>query len=182
MTPAEKISLWLAQLRASGRAVVIARLTISVAGGVALLVSAVQSWDQLDLIPLIAIPMLLATVVLPDSLAGVIFIVMVAVGWVIRAPSEVSWSVVLTGIALLVVHLATAFAAQVPSYALVHRQALRRWLLPGAIAVVIGPVVAVAAALIRGADVAGSLLVTVAALVLATATIWFAADQKAGRD
>ncbi|MEI8409096.1 MULTISPECIES: hypothetical protein [unclassified Kribbella] len=182
MSFAEKISLWLAQLRASGRAAQLARLTIAVAGGVALLVSAIQSWDQLDLIPLIAIPMLLATVVLPDSLAGLIFIGTVAIGWLVRAPSEVSWSLVLTGIALLVVHLATAFTAQLPSYALVHQQALRRWLLPGAIALLLGPVVAVAAALIQGADVPGSLLVTVTALVLATATIWFAAGQKVGRD
>ncbi|MFG1814792.1 hypothetical protein ACGFIF_13575 [Kribbella sp. NPDC049174] len=182
MTPAERISLWLAEMRASGRAAVLARLTIAVAGGVALLVSALQPWDQLDLIPLIAIPMLVATVVLPDSLAGLIFIVVVALGWFSRAPGEVSWSLVLTGIALLVVHLATAFTAQLPSYALVHRQALRRWLVPGAIALLIGPVVAIAAALIQGADVAGSLLVTVAALVLATATIWFAAGQKVGRD
>jgi hypothetical protein len=182
VTPAERISLWLAQLRASGRAALLARVSIAVAGAVALLVPAVQSWDQLDLIPLIAIPMLAATVVLPDSLAGLIFIVVVALGWVSRAPGEVSWSLVLTGIALLVVHLATAFTAQLPSYALVHKQSLRRWLLPGAIALAIGPVVAVAAALIQGADVAGSLLVTVAALVLATAIIWFAAGQKLGRD
>lgn len=182
MTPAQRISLWLAQLRASGQAALLARVSIAVAGVVALLVPAVQSWDQMDLIPLIAIPMLAATVILPDSLAGLIFIVVVALGWLSRAPGEVSWSLVLTGIALLVVHLATAFTAQLPSYALVHQQALRRWWLPGAIALVIGPVVAVAAALIQGADVAGSLLVTVAALVLATATIWFAAGQKLGRD
>ena len=182
MSIAERISLWLAQLRASGRAAVLARLTIALAGAVALLVPAVQSWDQLDLIPLIAIPMLVATIVLPDSLAGVIFIAVVALGWLSRAPGEVSWSLVLTGIALLVVHLATAFTAQLPSYALVQQQSLRRWLVPGAIALLIGPVVAVAAALIQGAEVPGSLLVTAAALVLATATIWFAAGQKVGRD
>jgi uncharacterized membrane protein len=182
MSLAEKISLWLAQLRASGRGVVLARLTVAVAGGVALLVSAVQPWEQLDLIPLLAIPLLLATVVLPDSLAGLLFIVAVAGGWMMRAPAEVSWSLALVGISLVVVHLATAFAAQVPSYALVHRQALRRWMLPGAMALLIVPVVAVAAASVQGANVEGSLLVTVAALVLATATIWFAAGQKVGRD
>jgi hypothetical protein len=182
MSIAEKISLWLVQLRASGRAAVVARLSIAVAGAVALLVPAVQSWDQLDLIPLIAIPMLVATVVLPDSLGGLMFIVVVALGWVSRAPGEVSWSLVVTGIALLVVHLAAAFTAQLPSYALVHQQSLRRWLLPGAIALLIGPAVAIAAALIQGAEVAGSLLVTVSALILATATIWFAAGQKIRRN
>jgi hypothetical protein len=42
--------------------------------------------------------------------------------------------------------------------------------------------VAVAAALVQGAEVPGSLLVTVGALVLATATIWFASGQRFGRD
>ncbi|WP_433166391.1 hypothetical protein [Kribbella sp. CA-247076] len=182
MTPSEKITLWLAQLQASGLAARLARLVIAIAGGVALLVSAVQPWDQLDLIPLVAIPMLVATVVLPDSLAGVIFIVVMAGGWLMRAPAEVGWSLALLAIALLMVHLATAFSAQLPSYALVHKQALRRWLVPTAIAVVLVPVVAIAAALIRDAAVPGSMLVTVVALVLATTLIWFAADQRLGRD
>jgi hypothetical protein len=43
------------------------------------------------------------------------------------------------------------------------------------------PVVALAAALVRGADVPGSLVVTVVAMGLGTATIWFAAGQKLGR-
>ena len=182
MTPAERISLWLAQMRAAGRAALLARVTIVVAGAVALAVSGLQPWDQLDLIPMIAIPMLLATVALPDSPAALVFILVVAIGWLMRAPSEVSWSLVLTGIALLVVHLATAFTAQIPSYARVHRQALRRWWLPGAIAVLIVGAVAVAAALVQGAEVPGSLLVTVGALALATATIWFASGQRFGRD
>jgi hypothetical protein len=182
MSPSERISLWLAQMRAASRAMFLARLVVAVAGAVALAISGLQSWDQLDLVPLIAIPMLLATVALPDSPAALVFILVVAAGWLMRAPGEVSWSLVLTGIALLVVHLATAFTAQIPSYARVHRQALRRWWLPGAIAVLILGAVAVAAALVQGAEVPGSLLVTVGALVLATATIWFASGQRFGRD
>ena len=182
MTAAERITQWLAQMRASGRAVVLARLVIAVAGAVASVVPAVQSWDQMDLIPLIGIPMLAATVVLPDSLAGLVFLLVVAFGWLVRAPAELSWGLGVTAIALVVVHLATAFAAQAPSYVRMQRDALRRWWLPGAIAVLIVPVVAVAAALVQGADVPGSLLVTVGAIVLATATIWFASGQKLGRD
>ncbi len=182
MSMAERISLWLAQMRAASRAVFLARLVVLMAGAVALAVSGLQPWDQLDLIPLIAVPMLLATVALPDSPAALVFILVVAVGWLMRAPGEISRSLVLTGIALLVVHLATAFTAQIPSYARVHRQALRRWWLPGAIAVLIVGVVALAAALVHGADVPGSLLVTVGALVLATATIWFASGQRFSRD
>lgn len=182
MNASEKITLWLAQLRASGRAVVLARLVIAVAGAVALVVPAVQSWDQLDLIPLVGVPMLLATIVLPDSLAGLVFLVVVALGWLMRAPAEVSWSLLLTALALVVVHLAAAFAAQLPSYARVHPAALRRWWLPSAIALLLVPVVALAAALVQGADVPGSLVVTVVAMGLGTATVWFAAGQKLDRD
>jgi len=181
MNAAEKITLWLAQLRASGRAVVYARMLMAVAGAVALVVPAVQSWDQLDLIPLVGVPMLLATIVLPDSPAGVVFVLVVALGWLMRAPAEISWSLVLTALALVVVHLAAAFAAQLPSYARVHPAALRRWWLPTAIALLLVPVVALAAALVQGADVPGSLVVTVVALALGTATIWFAAGQKLDR-
>jgi hypothetical protein len=98
-----------------------------------------------------------------------------------RAPAEISWSLVLTALALVVLHLATAFAAQLPSYARVHPAALRRWWLPTAIAVLLVAAVALGAALVQGADVSGSLVVTVAAMALATGTIWFAAGQKLDR-
>ncbi|RZT28230.1 hypothetical protein EV649_2007 [Kribbella sp. VKM Ac-2569] len=182
MTADEKITLWLAQLRASGQAVVVARLVIAVAGAVALVVPSVQSWDQADLVPIVGAASLLCTVVLPDSLAAMMFVLVVTLGWLMRAPGVPSWSLALTSVALVVVHLAAAFAGQLPSYARVHRAALRRWWLPGAIAVLLAPAVAGAAALVRGADVAGSLVVTVAAIALAAATIWFAADQKLSRD
>ncbi|NIK62198.1 hypothetical protein [Kribbella shirazensis] len=178
MSVDEKITLWLAQLRASGRAVLLARLVIAVAGAVALVVPALQSWDQPDLVAIVGVPLLLAAVVLPDSLAAMVFMLLVALGWMMRGPGELSWSLVLTAIGLIVVHLASAFAAQLPSYARVHRAALRRWWLPGAIAVLLAPAVAGAAALVRGADVAGSLLVTVAAIAVTAATIWFAAGPK----
>jgi hypothetical protein len=178
VTAAERISIWLAELRASGWASLLARLAIGAAGAVALVVPGVQSWDQLDLVLVLAIPLLLASVVLPDSAAPLLFLVVVTGGWLLRAPSEVSWSLVITGIALLVVHLAAAFAAQIPSYAQVSRRALHRWLLPATIAALLGPVVAIAAALVRGAGVPGSLLVTVGALAAATAAVWFAAGQS----
>ncbi|MEV5967968.1 hypothetical protein AB0L70_39750 [Kribbella sp. NPDC051952] len=182
MTAAEKISQWLVEARSSGRAALLARFVIAFAGTVALVVPPLQSWDQMDLIPIIGVPMLAATVVLPDSLAGLVFMLIVTFGWFLRAPAEITWSLALTAIALLVLHLATSFAAQVPSYAQIHREALRRWLLPTAIAVLIVPVVAVAAALVQGAAIKGSLLVTVGALVLTTLTIWFAAGQKLTRN
>lgn len=174
----EKITLWLAQLRASGRAVLIARLVIAVAGVVALVVPALQSWDQPDLVAIVGAPLLLAVVVLPDSLAAMVFMLLVALGWLMRGPGELSWSLVLTAIAVVVVHLAGAFAAQLPSYARVHRTTLRRWWLPAAIAILLAPTVAAAAALVRNANVAGSLAVTVAAIALSAAAIWLTAGPK----
>jgi hypothetical protein len=182
MTADEKITLWLAQLRASGQAVLLARLVIAVAGAVALVVPSVQSWDQADLVPIVGAALLLCTVVLPDSLAAMLFVLVVTLGWMMRAPGEPSWSLVLTAVALVVVHLAAAFTGQLPSYARVHRAALRRWWLPAAIAVLLAPAVAGATALVRGADVAGSLAVTVTATALTAATIWFAAAQNLTRD
>jgi hypothetical protein len=178
MTLADRITKTLAELRASGMASSLARLAIAVAGAVALLVPGVQAWDQLDLIPVLGVPLLVVCLVLPDSTAAALFLFVVAGGWAVRAPSGLSFSLVVTGIALLVVHLAAAFAAQIPSYARVSRRALRRWLLPAMIAGVLGPVVAVGAAVVRGAEVPGSLVVTVAALLAATAAVWFAAGQS----
>jgi len=178
----DRLTRWLAQLRDMGRGVLLARAVIAVAGLVAIVVPWVAPWDQADLVPVLAIPLLMATVVLPDSLAGVLFLLTVVVGWLVRAPAEISWELVLTAIGLVVTHLATAFAAQLPSYVRVQRRALRRWVLPGAIAVLTVPVIAIAAALVRGAAVPGSLLVTVGALALATGTIWFTSGQRLGRD
>jgi hypothetical protein len=51
-------------------------------------------------------------------------------------------------------------------------------LLPATIALLLGPVVAIAASAVRGAAVPGSLLVTVGALAAATIAIWFASGQS----
>lgn len=178
MTVAERITLWLARIRASGRATVLSRLLIGAAGAIALLVPGSRPWDQLDLVPVVAAPLLVACIVVPDSAAVLVFMVVVSGGWLLRAPANVDWGVVVTGIALLMVHLGSAFAAQIPSYAKVERSALRRWMLPATVAVALGPVVAMAAALVRGADVPGSLVLTVAALAATTSAIWFAAGHS----
>ncbi|WP_433017034.1 hypothetical protein [Kribbella sp. CA-294648] len=180
MSSAVKISQWLAQLRATDRATWLARSAIALAGVAALVLPGLQSWDQMDAVSVVGSVLLVGCVVLPDSLAALMFLLVICLGWLLRAPNELSWALVVTGIALLTVHLASAFAGQIPSYATVHRQALRKWLLPASIALLLGPVVAITAGLIRGAGVPGSLLVTVLALATATAAIWFASGQSIG--
>lgn len=180
MSSAVKISQWLTQLRATDLATWLARSAIALAGVVALVLPGLQSWDQMDAVSIVGSVLLVACVVLPDSLAALMFLLVICLGWLLRAPNELGWVLVVTGIALLTVHLASAFAGQIPSYATVNRRALRKWLLPASIALLLGPVVAVTAGLIRGAGVPGSLLVTVLALATATAVIWFASGQSIG--
>ncbi|GAA3119520.1 hypothetical protein JOF29_006403 [Kribbella aluminosa] len=182
MSADERITLWLAQLRAAGRTVLLARLVIALTGAIALVVSAVQPWDQMDLVPYVGVPLLLAAVVLPDSLAAMLFMLVIALGWLMRAPTTVSWGLVLTAAALVILHLSTAFAAQLPSYARVHRTALHRWWLPAATATVLAPLIAGAAALVHHANVPGSLAVTAAAITLTALTIWLTTGQKLSRD
>lgn len=180
MNTSDKLSQWLSQLQAMSSATWAARSAIAGAGLVALVLPGVQSWDQMDAIPLAGAFLLVACVMLPDSLAALLFLATICLGWLMRAPNGLSWDLVLTGIALLVVHLASAFAGQLPSYAVAGRQVLRKWLLPATIALLLGPVVAVAAALVRDAAVPGSLVVTVAALIATTGAVWYASGSSIG--
>lgn len=180
MNTSDKLSQCLSQLQAMSSANWAARSAIAAAGLVALVLPGMQAWDQMDAIPVAGAFLLIACVMLPDSLAALLFLVVICAGWLMRAPNDLSLTLVLTGIALLVVHLASAFAGQMPSYAVAGRNVLRKWMLPATIAMLLGPVVAVAAGLVRDADVPGSLVVTVAALIAATAAIWFASGQSIG--
>jgi hypothetical protein len=156
----------------------LARGVIALGGVIALVVPGLQAWDQMDVIPIAGVLLLVVCVVLPDSAAALFFLVVVLAGWLLRAPADVGWATVVTGLGLLLLHLASAYAAQLPSYAKVGRRSLRRWLLPASIAAVLGPLVAIGAAIVRNAEVPGSLVVTVAALAAATAAVWFAAGQS----
>ena len=60
--------------------------------------------------------------------------------------------------------------------------ALRRWWLPGAIAIVLVPALAGAVALVQHADVPGSLIITILAIALTATTLWLTTDQKLNRD
>jgi hypothetical protein len=182
MSADERITIWLAQLRSAGRGVLLARLLILVAGVVALVVPSVQPWDQADVVPIAGAVLLVGALVLPDSLAGLGFVFVVVLGWLMRGTADPNWGVAVTAMALVVLHLACAFAGQLPSYARLTRSTLRRWWLPTATALAVAPAAALTTALIRHADVPGSLVVTTAALVLTTATIWLTADQHPNRD
>jgi hypothetical protein len=98
---------------------------IAVAGGDALVVPTLQG-DQMDLVTIVGALVLVTSMVLPDSPAALVFLVVVSGGWLPSAPSDLPLALVVTGIALLVLHLACAFAGQLPSYAEVSGRAVRR--------------------------------------------------------
>ncbi|HWD79364.1 MAG TPA: hypothetical protein VG497_10780, partial [Kribbella sp.] len=91
MTADEKITQWLAELRAASRAVLLARFVIALANTIAIVVPALQPWDQLDLVVYLAVPLLLTAVVVPDSVAATLFLLVTTLGWLMRAPATVTW-------------------------------------------------------------------------------------------
>ncbi|MFC0627403.1 hypothetical protein [Kribbella deserti] len=168
MNLAERINLWATRVRAAGRVAVLSRLLILVSGGLALTIAGLQPWDQVDLVLYAGIAALVVTIALPDSAAPFAFLVAVAGGWLMRGPSEPGWQVAAVAMALVAFHLATAYAAQLPAYVRATGTTARRWLLPATVALLLAPAVAAMSALVRNAELSGSLALTITALALAT--------------
>lgn len=166
------INRWLARIRAARAAAVLTRLIILLAGLVALGVEAGQAWDALDLALVIGAAGLLMSVGAPDSPGPLVFMVAMAAGWLARGPVSSGWPVLTLAITLLVVHLACAFAAQFPAYAVVEPTVLSSWLPAAMIAATVTALVAGLAGVIRGTGIEGSLTVTVGALAGTTLLIW----------
>jgi hypothetical protein len=176
MTLAERINLWLLRWRRAGRPALLSRVVILVAGVVALVVSALPSWDQADAVPVVGVALLVLTILLPDTPVPLLFIGVVAAGWLYRAPAEPAWDVAVLAASLVAVHLGSAYAAQIPLATEASPTTVRRWLLPATIGLVAGPLVAIASALVRRADVPGALAVTIAAAAAVALTTWYAAS------
>jgi hypothetical protein len=83
---------------------------------------------------------------------------------------------VVIALAFLLLHLASAFAGQLPEYAAVAPSAPRRWVLPATTAAGVAVLAALAAELVRDAGRPGALLVTVAAIAGLTGLVWYAAS------
>jgi hypothetical protein len=172
---AVRINRWLAQLRAVRPTALLARSVILLAGVFALGFSVSRPWDALDATVLIAALGLLLAVGAPDSPAPLLFMAATAAGWLARGPVGATWSVLILAVTLLVMHLACAFAAQFPAYAVVSGRVLAGWLPAATVAGLVTALVAGAGAVIRGTEVEGSLTVTVAALAGITLIVWLIA-------
>jgi hypothetical protein len=169
------IAMWinrrLAALRTSHPSARLVRLVILLSGVAALVRLGAQSWNVADVVWYVAIPLLVLSTTSPDTPAGLCFIGVVAVDWVVESPGRPGWQVVVFAVVLVVMHLASAYAGQIPSYAASGLRAIRKWLLPAAAA---AAVAAFAAALSAPADGRpGSLVITVAALVGVGLLAWF---------
>jgi len=175
MTTASRINRSLAWLRAARGPALLARGTILLAGAVALLVEVAQPWDAMDAVVLVTVVVLPLAVLAPDSPAPLGFVVLIVLGWLSRAPSAPGWPVVEVALALLVLHLAAAFAGQFPADADTGGAVLRRWLPAATTAGVLTVVVAGLGGVLRGSGVEGSLGVTVAALLGLSAVLWLVA-------
>jgi hypothetical protein len=140
----------LAALRTSHPSALLVRLVILLAGVAALVLLGLQSWNVADIVWYFAIPLL---------------------DWVIESSSRPGWQVVMFAIVLVVMHLASAYAGQIPSYAASGVKAVRKWLLPATAA---SAVAVFAAALSTAADGRpGSLVITVAALIGVGLLAWY---------
>lgn len=161
----------LAALRTSHSSALLVRLVIFLAGVAALGLLAAQPWNVADIVWYFAIPLLLVSTTSPDTPAGLCFIGLVALDWVIESSSRPGWPVVVFAVVLAVMHLASAYAGQIPSYAASGLTAVRKWLLPATAA---AAVAVFAAALSAAADGRpGSLVITVAALIGVGLLAWY---------
>lgn len=182
MAVAARINRWLAQLRAARGPALLARLTILAAGLVAFVAEVAAPWDAMDLLVVLATITLPLAVLAPDSPAPLAYVLFVVLDWLGRAPATPGWTAVQVALALLVLHLAAAFAAQFPAEAEVSGPVLRGWLPAATTAVLVTLVVAGVSGVLRGTGVEGSLTVTVAALLGTTAVLWLIATRSGPAD
>ncbi len=176
MTGAERLARALVRGRAADRNAVLVRALILLAGAVALLVAVLRPFDYPDMFGYAALAVLLWCVLQPDSPAALLFIGLVGIGWAMRAPGTIGWDTVVIAIAFLLLHLASAFAGQLPEYAAVAPGTPRRWVLPATTAAGVAVLAALAAELVRDAGRPGTMLVTVAAIAGLTGLVWYAAS------
>jgi hypothetical protein len=166
-----RINRWLAALRTSHPSALLARLVVLVAGVAALVLLGAQSWNVADLAWYFAIPLLMVSTTSPDTPAALCFIGVVALDWLVESPAGSGWQVVVLALVLLVMHLSSAYAGQIPSYAASGWRVARKWLLPATVAAAVAVLAAALSAAFDGRP--GSLVITVAALLGIGLLAWF---------
>lgn len=168
---AATINRWLAALRIMHPTAFLVRGTVLLSGIAVLTLLGTRPWNVADLVWVTALPLLLACTVLPDSAASVCFIGIIGADWVIQSDGRPGVPIVVCALLLVVLHLASAYAGQVPSYAASSPAAVRKWLLPATVASAAAALAAVLSAAVDGRP--GSLVLTCVALVAVALLSWF---------
>jgi hypothetical protein len=144
------------------------------AGSVAALVATTMpSFDVPDGYIIGAVIAAVVWAVAPDSGAGLVFAGLLAMSWLVGGSGDLGPAIVLTALALLVAHVAAALGAAMPATAKADRTVLLRWARPtaGCAAAVLAATAMVAA--LDAWSPPGSLVVTLGALTLVTAAVWW---------
>jgi len=169
---------WWRSMRATarllGRVPVVLRVTVLVSCIVAVAATIVPSWDVPNGYLYIAAVAAIVAAAVPDTGGGFVFAAAIVVAWATGAETaSVGPAVVVTALALLVGHVAGALAAAMPATADAEPALALRWWRPTA---VLAGATAATAGLVAVLDAwspRGSLVVVLAALVVAGLGTWW---------
>lgn len=163
----------LSALRAAGWAPLTVRALTLVAAAVAMAATVLAPWDAPDALVAVALALVAGCIGLPDSPLPSSFCGVVMACWALRADGSLGVGVIVAAVALTVVHAGCAVAGAAPLPTAFGDDALRRWAGHGVVLVVGTLVAAGLLALLQVWDPAGSIVVTVAALVSVAALAWW---------
>lgn len=179
MTP-ERWRLLLATLRRLGLVPMVLRAVVLASAVAAIVATAAPGWDVPDgYLVIAAIAALFATGA-PDSGAWVFVAAAIVAGWGTGTPQPaVGPAVVVTALALLVGHVASALAAAMPVTARADRRLVVRWWRPTAGLAAATVAAAAVVAVLEAWGPPGSIVLVLAALgVLGVAVWWWAAGGE----
>ena len=148
---------------------------------VAVLATALPSWDVPDGYVYIALIGAVVATIVPDSGGGLFVAAALVVAWASGAgDASIGPAVVVTSLALLVGHVAGALAAAMPATADADTDTALRWWRPTA--VLAGAVVATAGlvALLDALNPPGSIVIVIAALGVAAGSAWWWSTESGG--
>jgi hypothetical protein len=159
--------------RRIGPVPVMLRTLVAAGAAIAVVATTAPAFDVPNGYVVVAILAAVVWVGAPDSAAGLAFAALLAMAWLTGGDGDLEAAAVVTALALLLAHVAAAFAAAMPVTARADRALVLRWAPPtaGSALVVLG-----AAGLLVGLDAwspAGSLVATLLALTLLSGAVWW---------
>jgi hypothetical protein len=161
-------------LRRLGAVPIVLRVAVLVSAAVAIVATTVPSWDVPDGYVYIAALAAGVGAVVPDSGGWFFFGAAIVAGWATGAASpRIGPAVVITALALLAGHVASALAAAMPVTAAADVRLVARWWRPTASLAAATIATALVVAALDAWTPPGSIVVIVAALAAAGAAAWW---------